>query len=117
MLFLRKLVPGGSAHSFGIQVAKLAGMPTWIVARANEVLKHLEAYRTEGECVTGAEQDKMDRQFTASSQGGGVQMSIFQLDDPVLTAVRAKINELDIDNLTPLDALKELDALKKMLNS
>lgn len=110
MLFLRKLVPGGSAHSFGIQVAKLAGMPTWIVARAGEVLQHLEAYRTESDQAS-------DSATPSTPQSGGVQMSIFQLDDPVLTAVRTKINELDIDNLTPLEALKELDALKRMLNN
>lgn len=116
MLFLRKLVPGGSAHSFGIQVAKLAGMPTWIVARAGEVLKHLEAYRTESESDS-AESDTKGASSLAKRENGGMQMSIFQLDDPVLTAVRTKINELDIDNLTPLDALKELDALKRMLNN
>ena len=110
MLFLRKLVPGGSAHSFGIQVAKLAGMPTWIVARAGEVLQHLEAYRTENDQAP-------DSATPSTSQSGGMQMSIFQLDDPVLTAVRTKINELDIDNLTPLDALKQLDTLKQMLNN
>lgn len=110
MLFLRKLVPGGSAHSFGIQVAKLAGMPTWIVARAGEVLQHLEAYRTENDQAP-------DSATPSTSQSGGMQMSIFQLDDPVLTAVRTKINELDINNLTPLDALKQLDTLKQMLNN
>ncbi len=83
-------------------------MPTWIVARAGEVLQHLEAYRTESD---------QDSASPSTPQIGGVQMSIFQLDDPVLTAVRTKINELDIDNLTPLEALKELDALKRMLNN
>lgn len=112
MLFLRKLVPGGSAHSFGIQVAKLAGMPTWIVARAAELLTQLESSRSEE--LSGDEVPSDRRGGSACKPS--MQMSIFQLDDPVLIAIRSKINELDIDNMTPLDALKELAQLKKIIN-
>lgn len=107
VIFLRKLVPGGSEHSFGIHVAEIAGMPRSIVKRANTVLKQLEA---EGSEVGAAGKPKMEN---IADKKDGVQLNIFQLDDPVLSQVRDEILGLDINNLTPVEALNKLNEIKK----
>lgn len=109
VVFLRKLEKGGSAHSFGLHVAKLAGMPPTIVKRAETVLKQLEAAAAENP----AEPTKNISQ--AASYDNGVQLSFFQLDDPVLTQLRDRILDLDINNLTPLSALTTLNDIKSIL--
>ena len=108
VVFVRKLVKGGSAHSFGIHVAKLAGMPASIVKRADEVLKQLEANSKNGDALT------RDLDDVASSRSG-YQLSIFQLDDPVLSQVRDEILHIDINNLTPMEALNKLHGIKGIL--
>ncbi|MDC8106073.1 MULTISPECIES: DNA mismatch repair protein MutS [Chryseobacterium] len=105
IIFLRKLVPGGSEHSFGIHVAKLAGMPAKVVNRANEILKTLEASRTQG---TSSESIK---RVTDEN----MQLSFFQLDDPVLENIREELTKIDINTLTPIEALMKLNAIKKMI--
>ena len=114
VIFLRKLVEGGSEHSFGIHVAQLAGMPPSIVKRANEVLAALEKEASE----VGSAGKKSDPRKTLSEIGQpeGTQLSFFQLDDPVLTQVRDEIIGLDVNNLTPLEALNKLNEIKKIVN-
>lgn len=108
VVFLRKLVRGGSEHSFGIHVAKMAGMPRSIVKRADEILKQLESEnRQEG--IGG----KPVR--TIASTGTGYQLSFFQLDDPVLSQIRDEIQNLDVNNLTPLEALNKLNDIKRII--
>lgn len=109
VIFLRKLTPGGSEHSFGIHVAEMAGMPRSIVNRANDVLKELEADNAE---VGNAGKAKVEN---IGKDRDGVQLNIFQLDDPVLKQVRDEILELDINNLTPVDALNKLNEIKKIV--
>ncbi len=106
IIFLRKLVRGGSEHSFGIHVAKMAGMPMSIVNRANEILKQLEETRPK-------EINKEPVSKLAQNREG-YQMSFFQLDDPVLKQIRDEIANLDIDNLTPVEALNKLNEIKKI---
>lgn len=110
VVFLRKLARGGSEHSFGIHVAKLAGMPSSIVRRADEVLNHLEsAHRNNGDTSRTISE-------AATKQGGdGVQLSFFQLDDPVLSQIRDEILSTDINNLTPMAALNKLNDIKTIL--
>lgn len=112
VIFLRKLVPGGSEHSFGIHVAKLAGMPREVVSRANEILAQLERER-DGE----PDQAKEVKGFkkTGDRKEGAVQLSLFQLDDPLVKSIRDEIVGLDIDNLTPLEALNKLNDIKRLL--
>jgi DNA mismatch repair protein MutS len=107
VIFLRKLVRGGSEHSFGIHVAKMAGMPQSIVKRSEQILKDLEAD---------------NRQATVSKPIGsiaehreGMQLSFFQLDDPVLEQIRDEIKNLDINNLTPVEALNKLNDIKRII--
>ena len=108
VIFLRKLVLGGSEHSFGIHVAKMAGMPKSIVSRANEILKQLEKEnRQEG--IRG----KSVKAVTAPAEG--YQLSFFQLDDPVLSQVRDEIRDLDVNNLTPIEALNKLNDIKRII--
>ena len=108
VIFLRKLERGGSEHSFGIHVAKMAGMPKSIVKRANEILKRLEAdNRQQG--ISGKPLAEM------AEQRGGVQLSFFQLDDPVLCQIRDEILNLDVNNLTPVEALNKLNDIKKIV--
>lgn len=109
VIFLRKLVPGGSEHSFGIHVAEIAGMPHSIVKRANTVLKQLEE---EGSEVGAAGKPKLEN---IADKKDGVQLNIFQLDDPVLSQVRDEILGLDINNLTPVEALNKLNEIKKIV--
>ena len=106
VVFVRKLVPGGSEHSFGIHVAKLAGMPPSIVERADEVLHQLEE-NNRGE--------KKPLNIKDAPVTGGMQLSFFQLDDPVLCQVRDEILNVDIDNLTPMQALNKLNDIKKII--
>ncbi len=108
VVFLRKLVKGGSEHSFGIHVAKIAGMPHSIVDRANEVLKQLEANNRNSEAVT-------KDLSTVGTTRSGYQLSIFQLDDPVLEQIRDEILTIDINNLTPMEALNKLHDIKGIL--
>ena len=108
VIFLRKLVPGGSEHSFGIHVAKMAGMPKSIVNRANEILKQLEREnRQEGIS------SKSVKAVTAPVEG--YQLSFFQLDDPVLSQVRDEIRDLDVNNLTPIEALNKLNEIRRII--
>lgn len=112
VVFLRKLARGGSEHSFGIHVAKLAGMPQSIVSRAEKVLKHLETVNRDNKDgnTTPATADIMP-----SGTESGVQLSFFQLDDPVLTNIRDSILGLDINNLTPVEALNKLNDIRRIL--
>jgi DNA mismatch repair protein MutS len=106
VIFLRKLVRGGSEHSFGIHVARMAGMPKSIVARANEILKELESsHRTE---LTREPVKEL------ANHREGMQLSFFQLDDPVLKQIRDEIAKLDINNLTPMEALNKLNDIKRI---
>ncbi|MDY4059615.1 MAG: DNA mismatch repair protein MutS [Alloprevotella sp.] len=109
VVFLRTLKPGGSEHSFGIHVARLAGMPTGIVRRAEEILTKLEQNNANtGRVDTG-------KVISAPQDSSGVQLSFYQLDDPVLTQIRDEILNLDIDNLTPMEALNKLNDIKKIV--
>ena len=131
VIFLRKLMPGGSEHSFGIHVAEIAGMPKSIVKRANEVLKQLEADnaqvgidKTDGEShaesnvqgESNAEGHTIKaKKTTHLPKADNLQLSFFQLDDPVLSQIRDEILGLDINNLTPVEALNKLNDIKKIL--
>ena len=107
VIFLRKLERGGSEHSFGIHVAKMAGMPKSIVKRANTILGQLESdNRQQGVSKPTAE---------IASTRDGMQLSFFQLDDPILCQVRDEILNLDVNNLTPLEALNKLNDIKKIV--
>ena len=107
VIFLRKLMRGGSEHSFGIHVAEIAGMPKSIVNRANTILKQLEA----DNASVGVE----SRQNLGQKASAGMQLSFFQLDDPVLCQIRDEILGLDINNLTPVEALNKLNEIKKIV--
>ena len=109
VIFLRKLERGGSEHSFGIHVAEIAGMPRSIVKRANVILKQLEA-----ENASVGSVGKPTAEIAASREG--MQLSFFQLDDPVLCQVRDEILGLDVNNLTPLQALNKLNEIKKIVS-
>ena len=109
IIFLRKLEPGGSEHSFGIHVAEIAGMPRSIVKRANVILKELEADNAQVGSVGKAAVERLDQSRE------GMQLSFFQLDDPVLTQIRDEILGLDVNNLTPVEALNKLNDIKKIL--
>lgn len=111
VIFLRKLERGGSEHSFGIHVAKMAGMPKSIVKRAGEILHQLEKEnRQDGISIGNSSTIKTQRQ-----QQDGVQLSFFQLDDPVLCQIRDEILHLDVDRLTPIEALNKLNDIKKIV--
>ncbi|GCB33333.1 DNA mismatch repair protein MutS [Bacteroides faecalis] len=108
VIFLRKLERGGSEHSFGIHVAKMAGMPKSIVKRSNEILKELESdNRQQG--IGGKPLAEV------SENRGGMQLSFFQLDDPILCQIRDEILNLDVNNLTPIEALNKLSDIKKIV--
>jgi DNA mismatch repair protein MutS len=108
VIFLRKLVPGGSEHSFGIHVAKMAGMPSKLVGRANEILKRLEQERTGGEHV---------KDSIKKIQQQAYQLLLFSIDDPVLVKIRDMLNNLDVNTLTPVEALMKLDEIQKILKN
>lgn len=103
VIFIRKLKEGGSEHSFGIHVAKMAGMPGLVVNRAESVLKKLEQSRTTGS--------------NGSAKGDDLQLSFFKLDDPILEEIREEIKNLDINILTPVEALMKLNSIKKKLGA
>lgn len=109
VIFLRKLMAGGSEHSFGIHVAEIAGMPRSIVKRAGAILKQLEADNAEVGSVGKPSVERL------ADSRDGMQLSIFQLDDPVLSQVRDEILGLDINNLTPVEALNKLNEIKKIV--
>lgn len=104
VLFLRKLVPGGSEHSFGIHVAKMAGMPQQVIHRANKILKKLEKSHSSAELTDNLKSVQND-----------MQLSIFNLDDPLLEEIKEEILHIDIDTLTPVEALMKLNEIKRML--
>lgn len=108
IIFLRKLARGGSEHSFGIHVAQMAGMPHSVISRAEEILQTLEA----------DSKQQVSKQHIANPKNttqGGIQLSMFQLDDPVLSAIRDEIIGLNIDNLTPMESLLKLNEIKKII--
>ena len=109
VIFLRKLMAGGSEHSFGIHVAEIAGMPRSIVKRANAILKQLEA---DNAGVGSSGRPAIE----VAKKSEGMQLSFFQLDDPVLCQIRDEIRGLDINNLTPVEALNKLNDIKRILN-
>ncbi len=110
VIFLRKLTPGGSAHSFGIHVARMAGMPGSLLQRADELLEQLEKKHGSGELGSSGTKEK-----STVKQEDPYQLSFFQLEDPLLGRIRDDIQQLDIDTLTPVEALMKLNEIKKML--
>jgi DNA mismatch repair protein MutS len=104
VLFIRKLTPGGSAHSFGIHVAKMAGMPQIVIQKAQKLLKKLE------------QNSNQEIEKTIKSEKEDMQMSFFNLDDPLLEEIKSEILQLDINTLTPVEALMKLNELKKMIS-
>ena len=105
VLFIRKLVPGGTSHSFGIHVARMAGMPKTVLKRAEEILIELE----------GSSSAKPEAVKKSAEERDGYQLSFFQLDDPILTQIRDDIADLDVNNLTPVEALNKLNDIKKLM--
>jgi len=108
ILFLRKLKPGGSAHSFGIHVAKMAGMPHSLIRRANDILAHLEKSHSSEELTSKAK---------SIHQESDMQLSFFQLDDPVLEQIKDEILKTDVNTLTPVEALLKLNEIKEMIGA
>ncbi len=106
VIFLRKLIPGGSEHSFGIHVAKMAGMPAKLINRANEILKKLEIDRTEGQSI---------KDSIKKVQNQAYQLHMFAVDDPVLVKIRDMLNNLDVNVLTPVEALLKLDEIQRLI--
>ena len=106
VIFLRKLVPGGSEHSFGIHVAKMAGMPQKLVNRAHEILKRLEQERTGGEHI---------KDSIKKVQAQAYQLQMFSIDDPMLIKIRDILNNLEVNTLTPIEALMKLDEIQRLL--
>lgn len=118
VIFLRKLVPGGSEHSFGIHVARLAGMPPQVLNRANAMLEQLEAKSTHQGEENGKNTSKKSRKGDSDKQNlppEGYQLSFIQLDDPALLDIRDKLIDIDIDTLTPIEALLKLNEIKKIV--
>ena len=105
VLFLRKLIPGGSAHSFGIHVAKMAGMPQQVVRRATKMMEKLEKSHKSEELLDTIKESAEDE----------MQLSFFNLDDPLLEGIKEEILNTDIDTLTPVEALMKLNEIKRML--
>jgi DNA mismatch repair protein MutS len=106
VIFLRKLVPGGSEHSFGIHVAKMAGMPPKLISRANDILKKLEIDRTEGQSI---------KDSIKKVQNQAYQLHMFAVDDPVLVQIRDMLNNLDVNVLTPVEGLLKLDEIQRLI--
>ena len=118
VIFMRKLVPGGSEHSFGIHVAKLAGMPPVVVARANDIMKELES-GSRGAALSAPQPSAPEVKGAKESKGkakasDGIQLSFFNLEDPVLMQIRDEIRKIDINSLTPIEALNKLNDIKKI---
>jgi DNA mismatch repair protein MutS len=105
VIFMRKLVPGGSAHSFGIHVAKMAGMPKEVLQRADQILLKLEKNHS----------GDLKAEAKALAAEADMQLSFFQLDDPVLMQIKDEIENIDIDTLTPVEALMKLNEIKKYI--
>ena len=118
VIFMRKLVPGGSEHSFGIHVAKLAGMPPVVVERANEIMKELESGSRGNVSAAPVKAESAPPVKTAKptkkSNVDGIQLSFFNLEDPVLMQIRDEIKRIDINTLTPIEALNKLNEIKKI---
>jgi DNA mismatch repair protein MutS len=108
IIFLRKLVPGGSEHSFGIHVAKMAGMPPKLINRANEILKKLEIDRTEGQSI---------KDSIKKVQNQAYQLHMFAIDDPVLVKIRDMLNNIDVNVLTPVEGLLKLDEIQRLIKN
>ena len=104
IVFLRKLIPGGSEHSFGIHVAKMAGMPNSLIKRAHLILNELE----------NSNRSELSKDALKSAKDE-MQLSFFQLDDPVLSQIRDEISTIDINSLTPVEALFKLNEIKKVI--
>ena len=104
VLFLRKLVPGGSAHSFGIHVAKMAGMPQFVIQKANKILKKLEESHSSG--------NNSEKIKSAPKE---MQLSFFNIDDPLLEEIKTELSQIDINTLTPVEALMKINELKRMI--
>jgi DNA mismatch repair protein MutS len=120
VIFLRKLLIGGSEHSFGIHVAKMAGMPATVIERANELLAHLEKSHNAEELGTKEVRSSQfavpSSQFPVSGKKTtGYQLSFIQLDDPLLQRIKEDILKTDINTLTPVEALMKLNEIKKLL--
>jgi DNA mismatch repair protein MutS len=120
ILFMRKLVPGGSEHSFGIHVAKMAGMPKKVLDRANQILAELESQRETGGKssklkVQRSEKPVTDFQPAIAPVNDNMQLSFFQLNDPVLENIKDELQKTDINMLTPVEALMKLNEIKKMI--
>ena len=117
IVFMRKLVRGGTEHSFGIHVARMAGMPQSVVSRADEILANLErVYGTNEIVPSRSPKSRKGRSVRESAEDGmpSLQLSMFKLDDPVLIQIRDRIKDLDINSLTPIEALNKLDEIKKL---
>ena len=112
VMFLRKLEPGGSEHSFGIHVARMAGMPPQVLKRAHDMLDLLES---KNEKMTDKKGGKIEKNLSPRMPETGVQLSFIQLDDPTLLEIRDKILDIDIDTLTPVEALVKLNEIKKIV--
>ena len=117
--FVRKLARGGTAHSFGIHVARMAGMPKFVLDRSSEILKLLEQRRNSGGemGIDKIEENPIDKTFLKETEknSSGMQLSFFQLDDPLISEIKSALLGLDINTLTPLDALNKLDELKRLM--
>ena len=114
IIFLRKLTPGGSEHSFGIHVAKIAGMPPSVVNRANSMLQILES-KNEHTITDDKNDVKNEKKSLKKDNFEGLQLSFIQLDDPTLLEIRSKLLDIDIDTLTPIEALLKLNEIKKIV--
>lgn len=114
ILFIRKLVPGGTSHSFGIHVAQMAGMPKSVIKRAEKILLELEG-NTAGSQAASKAKSKAKPVKEMAKNREGYQLSFFQLDDPVLSQIRDEIVDIDVDNLTPMEALNKLNDIKKLM--
>jgi DNA mismatch repair protein MutS len=120
IIFLRKLQEGGSEHSFGIHVARMAGMPKQVVDRANDILKKLEKDHelelSEVEVVNSSD-EAIDTMTSKTKSKSDYQLSFFQLNDPVLESVKDELIKTDINTLTPVEALMKLNDIKRMLGA
>ncbi len=114
VIFVRKLERGGTEHSFGIHVARMAGMPNSIVSRATEILHNLESVYGAGDIAPTKSNEKVSKAVAEANAIENIQLSMFQLDDPVLLDIRNRIRDLDLNNITPLEALNTLSEIKKI---
>ncbi len=111
VIFLRKLSPGGSNHSFGIHVAKMAGMPSRVIERAKDILQHLEKSHSR-ESLSESKTPDVAKAAKETQVG---QLSFFQLDDPALAQIREEITNLDLNTITPIEALMKLNEIRKIV--